>query len=48
MNKETLENIKNIIKEFINYLDSQGLELDENGDIVPKNTIKSLELKDEK
>ena len=47
--KETLEGIRDIIKEFMDYLDSHGLELDTNGDIVPKNLNKqlSLELKDE-
>ena len=47
--KEKLEEIRDVIKEFIEYLESNGLELDSNGDIVLKNFNKelSLELKDE-
>ena len=47
--KETLKNIKDTIIEFMEYLDSHGLELDSNGDIVPKNLNKelTLEMKDE-
>ncbi|MBQ7790460.1 MAG: hypothetical protein IJ399_04275 [Bacilli bacterium] len=47
--KEKLEKIRDTVKEFMEYLESHGLELDSNGDIVPKNYNKelSLELKDE-
>ena len=47
--KEILKEIRDTVKEFMDYLDSHGLELDSNGDVVPKNLNKqlSLELKDE-
>lgn len=47
--KETLKSIVDTVKEFMEYFDSHGLELDSNGDIVPKNLNKNLtlELKDE-
>lgn len=47
--KETLKQIKDTIKEFMDYLESHGLELDSNGDVIPKNLNKelTLELKDE-
>lgn len=47
--KETLKSIVDIVKEFIEYLDSHGLELDSNGDVVPKSLNKELvlELKDD-
>ena len=47
--KETLKSIRDIVKEFMDYLESHGLELDSNGDVVPKNFNKelTLELKDE-
>lgn len=47
--KETLKQIKDTIKEFMDYLESHGLELDSNGDVVPKNLNKelTLEVKDE-
>lgn len=49
MKKEELKKIKNTIEEFMEYLEINGYEIDENGDIVPKNLNKelSLELKDE-
>ena len=47
--KETLKKIRDIIQEFIDYLETNGLELDSNGDIVPKNLNKELilEIKNE-
>lgn len=42
--KETLKSIVDIVKEFMDYLDSNGLELDSNGDVVPKNLNKELHL----
>lgn len=47
--KETLKSIRDIVKEFMDYLESHGLELDSNGDVVPKNINKqlTLEQKDE-
>ena len=47
--KEVLQNLRDTISEFMEYLEANGLELDSNGDVVPKNLNKqlSLELKDE-
>lgn len=47
--KKVLKEIRDTVKEFMDYLESHGLELDSNGDIVPKNFNKelTLELKDE-
>lgn len=47
--KETLKSIRDIVKEFMDYLESHRLELDSNGDVVPKNLNKqlTLEQKDE-
>ena len=47
--KEVLQNLKDTIREFMEFLDANGLEIDSNGDVVPKNLNKnlSLELKDE-
>ena len=48
--KDKIESIIQTVREFMNFLDSQGLELDENGDVVPKkeNSKLTLELKNEK
>ena len=49
MEKEILKELRETIKNFLEYLDLNGYEINENGDAVPKNINKqlSLELKDE-
>ena len=43
-NTEGLKETKNTILEFIEYLEANGYELNENGDVVPKNLNKELTL----
>jgi hypothetical protein len=47
--KERINSIIDIVREFMDYLEANGYELNENGDVVPKNLNKhlSLELKNE-
>lgn len=47
--KKVLKEIRDSVKEFMEYLEANGLELDSNGDVVIKNLNKelTLELKDE-
>lgn len=47
--KKVLTEIRDSVKEFMGYLEANGLELDSNGDVVIKNLNKelTLELKDE-
>ncbi len=47
--KKVLKEIRDSVKEFMEYLEANGLELDSNGDVVIKNFNKelTLELKDE-
>ena len=46
---KVLTEIRHSVKEFMEYLEANGLELDSNGDVVIKNLNKelTLELKDE-
>lgn len=43
-NSEEYIKIKNTIAEFLEYLEANGFEINENGDVVPKNLNKELTL----
>lgn len=48
--QEDFKEIDNLVKNLVDYLDSLGLELDENGDVIPKQKVMqlNLEIKNEK